>query len=42
MLSDLTHMKSMVDPLAINVETPRIDNGYSLEEEFPKLIGINP
>ena len=35
-------MKSMVDPLAIIVETTWIDNGHSLEEEFPKLISINP
>ena len=27
---DLTHMMSMADPMAIDVETPRIDNGCSL------------
>ena len=32
-LSDLTHMMSMADPVAISVETPRIDSGCSLEKE---------
>ena len=41
-LSDLTHMMSMVDPVAIGVETPRIDRGYSLEKEFIELIRMNP
>ena len=41
-LSDLTHMMSMADPVAINVETLRIDSGYSLEKEFYKLIYMNP
>ena len=26
-LSDLTHMMSMADPVAIDVETPKIDSG---------------
>ena len=38
---DLTHMMSMTDPLAISVETPRIDSGCSLEKEFTKLIQMN-
>ena len=33
-LSYLTHMMSMADPIAIGVETLRIDSGYSLEKEF--------
>ena len=33
-LSNLTHMMSMVDPVAIGVETPRIDRGCSMEKEF--------
>ena len=41
-LSDSTHMMSMVDPIAIDVETLRIDNGCSLEKEFIKLIHMNP
>ena len=41
-LSDLTHMMSMVDPMAIGVETPRIDSGCSLEKEFTELIYMNP
>ena len=41
-LSNLTHMMSMADPVAIGVETPRIDNGYSLEKEFTELIRMNP
>ena len=41
-LSDLTHMMSMVDPVAIGVETPRIDSGCSLEKEFTELIRMNP
>ena len=28
--------------MAIVVETPRIDNGFSFEEEFIELIFINP
>ena len=41
-LSNLTHMMSMVDPVAISVETPRIDRGCSLEKEFIELICMNP
>ena len=41
-LPDLTHMMSMVDPVAIGVETPRIDSGCSLEKEFTELIRLNP
>ena len=39
---DLTHMMSMVDLVAIGVETPMIDSGCSLEKEFTKLIRMNP
>ena len=41
-LSDLTHMMSMADHVAIDVETPRIDSGCSLEKEFTELIRMNP
>ena len=41
-LSNLSHMMSMVDPIAIGVETLRIDSGCSLEKEFTKLIRMNP
>ena len=41
-LSDLIHMMSMTDPVAIGVETPRIDCGCSLEKEFTELIRMNP
>ena len=41
-LSDLTHMMSMADPVAIDVETPKIDSGCSLEKEFTALISMNP
>ena len=41
-LSDLTHMMSIVDPIAISVEILRIDSGCSLEKEFNKLICMNP
>ena len=41
-LSDLTHMMSMIDPIAIGVETLRMDNGGFLEKEFIILIRINP
>ena len=36
-LSDLTHMMSMVDHVAIGVEILRIDSGCSLEKEFTEL-----
>ena len=41
-LSNPTHMMSMVDPIAIVMETLRIDGGRSLEKEFTKLIRMNP
>ena len=41
-LLDPTHMMSMVDLMAINIEIPRIDSPYSLEKEFIELIHINP
>ena len=41
-LSDPTHMMSMADHVAIDVETLRIDSGYSLEKEFTELIRKNP
>ena len=41
-LSNLTHMMSMTDPIAIGVETLRIDSGCSLEKEFTQLIRMNP
>ena len=40
-LSDLTHMMSMTDHVAIDVEVGRIDSGCSLEKEFTKLIRMN-
>ena len=39
-LFDPTLMMIMVDLVIVNVETPRIDIGCSLEKEFTKL--INP
>ena len=33
---------SMADPIAIGVETLRIDSGCSLEKEFIELICMNP
>ena len=41
-LSDLTHMTSMADPVAIGVETPRIDSGCSLKKELTELMRTNP
>ena len=41
-LSNLTHMMSMDDPIALGVETLRIDSGYSFEKEFTKLVHMNP
>ena len=41
-LSNPSHMISMVDPIAIGVETLRIDSGCSLEKEFTELIRMNP
>ena len=34
-------MMSIVNPVAIGVETPRIDNECSLEKEFTELIRMN-
>ena len=41
-LSNPTHMMSMAHPIAIGVETLRIDIGCSLEKEFTELIRMNP
>ena len=41
-LSNPTCMMSMDDPIAICVETLRIDSGFSLEKEFTELIRVNP
>ena len=42
LLSDSTHMISMANLVAINVVTPKIDTGCSLEKEFIKFICMNP
>ena len=41
-LSDLTHMMSMIDPVAIDVETLRIDSGCFLAKELTEMICMNP
>ena len=41
-LFDLTHMMSTSDPVAISVETLRVDSGCLLEKEFIELICMNP
>ena len=41
-LCNPTHMMSMADPIAIGVETLRIDSGCSLVKEFTELIRMNP
>ena len=41
-VSDLTHMISMTNLVAIGVETPRIDSGCSLKKNFTKVIRMNP
>ena len=41
-LSNPSHMMSMADPIAISVETLRIDSGCSLEKEFTELICMKP
>ena len=41
-LSNLTHMMTMSDPIAIGVETLRIDSEISLEKESTELICMNP
>ena len=40
-LSNASHIMSMVDPIAIGVETPRIDSWCSLEKELTELIRMN-
>ena len=40
-LSNPSHMMSMADPIAISVETLRIDTECSLEKEFAELIRMN-
>ena len=35
-------MMSMADPIAIGMETLRIDSGCFLEKEFTELICMNP
>ena len=40
--SNLTHIMSMANLIAIGVETLRIDSGCSLEIEFTELIRMNP
>ena len=40
-LFDPTHKMSMVDLVAIGVETLRLDSGCSLEKEFTALICMN-
>ena len=41
-LPDPTHVMSMTDLVAIDVETLRIDNGCSMKKEFTELICMNP
>ena len=41
-LSNPTNMMSMVEPVAITMETLRIDSGCSLDKEFTELICMNP
>ena len=41
-LSNPSRMMSMTDPIAIGVETLRIDCGCFLEKEFSELIHMNP
>ena len=41
-LSNPTHMMSMANPIAIGVETLRVDSGCSLEKVFSELIRTNP
>ena len=40
--SDPTDMMSMTDLVAIDVVTPRVDSGCSLEKNFTRLIYRNP
>ena len=41
-LSNLTHIMSKADLVAISVETPRIYSGCYLEKESSELICVNP
>ena len=41
-LYDPSHLMSMVDPVAINVETLMIDSGCSLEKHFTEFFPMNP
>ena len=41
-LSDLTHTMSMIDLVAIDIETPRINSGCSLEKKVIELIRMIP
>ena len=41
-LSDLTYMMSMIDFIAISVESLRTDSGCFLDKEFTELISMNP
>ena len=41
-LSDLIHMMSMTDPMAIDIETPMIDSGCYSEKEFTESVHMNP
>ena len=41
-LSNPMHMVSMSDPVAIGVETLRVDSECPLEKEFIELIRMNP
>ena len=41
-ISDLTHLMSMADPVAIDFKTLRIDIWCSMEKEFTELIRMNP
>ena len=41
-LSNPTHMMSITNPIAIGVETLRIDSGCSLKKEFTELFRMNP
>ena len=41
-LFDLTHTMSMAYPVAIGLEALKIDNEFSSEKNFTKLIRMNP
>ena len=41
-LSNSTQMMSMDDPVAISMETLRINSECSLKKEFSELIRMNP